>query len=145
MKTFVSVVGFSLLTIGFFAAYSSFGIPQIEPAPPPEQEALDLGAMSMPDFIAFGARIYKGKGTCTLCHTAVGGRAPLLEQAAVVATERLADPKYAGEATDEAGYLYESMSAPSAYVVAGFGKAGTNDTVSPMPDVLTVTRRRDSP
>ena len=116
MKTFVSVVGFSLLTIGFFAAYSSFGIPQIEPAPPPEQEALDLGAMSMQDFIALGARIYEGKGTCTLCHNAVGGRAPLLDQAAVVATERLADANYKGEATDVADMTEEE----SAAVMAGW-------------------------
>ena len=46
MKTFVTVVGFSLLVIAFFAGYSSFGIPQIRPAPPPQEEELDLGAHS---------------------------------------------------------------------------------------------------
>ncbi len=35
MKTFLSVVVFSLLVIGFFSAYSTYGIPQIQPAPPP--------------------------------------------------------------------------------------------------------------
>jgi mono/diheme cytochrome c family protein len=137
MKTFLNVVVFSLLIIGFFAGYSRYGIPQIEPAPPPEAEVIDLGAMTMADFVSLGERIYSGKGTCTLCHNAVGGRAPLLEEAAVVAAERLADETYKGEASDVAGYLYESMTDPSAYVVAGFGKAGTNDTVSPMPNMLS--------
>ena len=137
MRTFLAVVSFSLLTVGFFAAYSNYGIPQIEPAPPPEQEVLDLAAMSMDEFVALGARLYQGRGTCTLCHTELGGRAPLLEEAAAVAAERIADERYQGEADDAAGYLYESMVAPSAYVVAGFGKSGTGDTVSPMPNMAT--------
>jgi mono/diheme cytochrome c family protein len=137
MRTFLGVVAFSLLVIGFFAGYSSFGIPQIKPAPPPAEETLDLAAMTMEQFVALGKRIYEGKGTCTLCHNPVGGRAPLLDEAVGVAEERLADPRYEGEASEAAGYLYESMAEPSAYVVAGFGKTGSNDTVSPMPNILT--------
>lgn len=136
MKTFASVVAFSLLTIGFFAAYSSYGIPQIKPAPPPVEEKLDLAAMTMEQFVALGKRIYEGKGTCTLCHNPLGGRAPLLDQAVAVAEARLADERYQGDAGDAADYLYESMAEPSAYVVAGFGKAGSGDTVSPMPNML---------
>ena len=30
-------------------------------------------------------------------------------------------------------FLYDSLVEPSAFVVAGFGVAGTNDTISPMP------------
>ncbi len=137
MKTFLSVVGFSLLVIGFFAGYSSYGIPQIEPAPPPVEEKLDLGAMTMAQFVALGERIYEGKGTCTLCHNPVGGRAPLIEEAVALVEERLADARYQGSAGDVESFLYESMAEPSAYVVAGFGKAGTGDTVSPMPNILT--------
>jgi cbb3-type cytochrome oxidase cytochrome c subunit len=136
MKTFLSVVFFSLLVIGFFSGYSSFGIPQITPAPPPVEEELDLGAMTMTQFVALGERIYKGKGTCTLCHNELG-RAPLLEEAVTLAEQRLADPRYEGSASDVESYLYESMAEPSAYVVAGFGKAGTGDTESPMPNILT--------
>ncbi|MFQ5565342.1 MAG: c-type cytochrome [Paracoccaceae bacterium] len=137
MRTLLAVVAFSLLTVAFFAGYSNFGIPQIEPAPPPEVEELDLAAMSMDEFIALGRRLYEGRGTCTLCHNQVGGRAPLLEEAAMAAMERLADPRYQGQADDVESYLYESMVDPSAYVVAGFGKTGTGDTVSPMPNMLT--------
>ena len=137
MKTFVKVAAFSLLAIISFAAFSSFGIPQIEPAPPPEEEAFDLAAMSMGDFVALGERLYEGRGTCTLCHIALGGRAPLLDQIGQVVEKRISNPNYGGSATDFESYIYESMVEPSAYVVPGFGKSGTNDTVSPMPDADT--------
>lgn len=136
MKVFFTVIAFSLLTIGFFAGFSNLGIPQIEPAPPPVEEKFDLGAMTMDQFIGLGERIFKGKGTCTLCHNAVGGRAPLLDKSATLAKARMADARYKGEAKTVEDYLLESLVEPSAFVVAGFGKAGTNDSESPMPNVL---------
>jgi mono/diheme cytochrome c family protein len=135
MRNLLIAAVFSLLTIGFFSAYSNYGIPQIEPSPPPKEEKLDLGALTMDQFVALGERIFSGRGTCTLCHNPVGGRAPMLDRAATVAAERIAESGYKGKAKDAAEYLHESLIDPSAYVVAGFGKAGTNDTVSPMPDV----------
>ncbi len=137
MKNFLIVALFSLATIAFFAGFSNFGIPQIEPAPPPAEEKLELGAMTMEQFIGLGERVFGGKGTCTLCHNPIGGRAPLLDEAAAAAAERLADQAYAGNAADAEGYLYESMVDPSAFVVPGFGKTGSNDTVSPMPNMKT--------
>ncbi len=134
MKVLLKVTVFSLLTIGFFAGFSNYGIPEINPAPPPKEEELDLGSMTMDRFIALGDKIFNGKGTCTLCHNAVGGRAPMLDKVAAVAPERMADPRYKGDADTLEAYLYESMVKPSAYVVAGFGKTGSNDTESPMPD-----------
>lgn len=131
MKQFLSVVAFALLTIGLFSGYSTFGIPKIEPAPPPVQEKLDLGAMTMDQFIALGEKLIPGKGTCTLCHNELG-RAPMLNEIVKNFEKRLADPEYKGEATDLASYLHESMVDPSAYVVPGYGKAGAK---SPMPDV----------
>lgn len=131
MKQFLSVTAFLLLTIGLFSWYSSYGIPRIEPAPPPVQEELDLGAMTMDQFIALGEKLIPGKGTCTLCHNELG-RAPMLDESVKNFEKRLADPNYEGEATDLASYLYESMVDPSAYVVPGYGKAGAK---SPMPDV----------
>ena len=137
MSNLFKVTAFSLLTIAAFAGYSNFGIPVIKPAPPPEEEQLDLKGMTMDQFIALGERVYNGKGTCTLCHSAVGGRAPLLDTVATIANERLSDERYQGEAETAEAYLFESMVKPSAYVVAGFGKAGTGDTESPMPDVAS--------
>ncbi len=140
MRQFFMVVAFSLLMVGSFAGYSNFGIPQIEPAPPPKQEKLDLSAMTMDKFIALGEKIFNGKGTCTLCHNNLG-RAPMLNTAAGLVPKRLADPRYKGAATNVEEYLIESFVKPSAFVVAGFGKKGTNDTESPMPDVSAGSTR----
>ena len=134
MKHFLKVVLFSLLIIGFFAGFSNFGIPRIEPEPPPVEEKLDLSSMTMDSFIALGDRVFNGKGACTLCHNAVGGRAPMLDRIVTVTAERLADQRYQGSASDSESYILESLSEPSAYVVSGFGQAGTGDSVSPMPD-----------
>jgi mono/diheme cytochrome c family protein/cytochrome c551/c552 len=135
MKHFIKVIIFSLITIGLFAGFSNFGIPVINPAPPPKEEKLDLESMTMEQFIALGDRIFNTRGTCTLCHSEVGGRAPALGAAATVAVDRLADERYQGEAQTAQDYLIESMVNPSAYVVAGFGKSGSNDSESPMPNV----------
>ncbi len=134
MRNFLKVVVFSLLTVGFFWGFSNFGVPDIEPAEPPKEKELNLASMTMDEFIALGEELYNGKGTCTLCHNELG-RAPMLDGIGTVGPERIADANYAGEATDIESYLYESMIDPSAYVVPGFGKTGTNDTESPMPNV----------
>jgi mono/diheme cytochrome c family protein len=134
MRQFLTVVAFTLLTIGLFAGYSNYGIPQIEPAPPPTEEKLDLGSMTMDQFIALGDRLFNGKGTCTLCHNSLG-RAPMLGTLGDIAPKRLKDPRYEGEAETVEEYLIESLIKPSAFVVTGFGKKGTNDKESPMPDV----------
>jgi len=131
MKQFLSVIAFSLITIALFSGYSTYGIPKIEPAAPPVQEKLDLGAMTMDQFIALGEKLTTGKGTCTLCHNDMG-RAPMLDAIIPAVDKHLADPDYKGEATDVASYLHESMVDPSAYVVPGYGKAGAK---SPMPSV----------
>jgi len=135
MKNFLKVTLFSLMLISLFSLYSNYGIPEIQPAPPPTEEKLDLGSMTMEQFVAVGEKVVNGKGTCTLCHNAVGGRAPLLEKLVTATPERLQDSRYQGEATDLETYILESMLTPSSYVVVGFGKAGTNDTESPMPGV----------
>ncbi|MEO2167346.1 MAG: hypothetical protein ABGY42_04370, partial [bacterium] len=44
-----------------------------------------LGSMTMEQFIALGDRIFNTRGTCTLCHSEVGGRAPALGAAATSA------------------------------------------------------------
>jgi mono/diheme cytochrome c family protein len=134
MINFLKVSFFSLLMVGGFWGFSNFGIPQIKPAPPPVEEKLDLGAMTMDQFIALGGKIYNGKGTCTLCHNSMG-RAPMLDKIGAVAPERMKDARYKGTAKSVEEYLREALVKPSVFVVSGFGKSGTNDTESPMPDV----------
>lgn len=134
MTNFLRVSAFSVLTVGAFWGYSNFGIPQVKPAAPPVEEKLDLSAMTMDQFIALGEKTYNGKGTCTLCHNAMG-RAPMLDKVGAVAEERMKDARYKGAAKTAEEYIHESLVKPSAFVVAGFGKSGTNDTESPMPDV----------
>lgn len=110
-------------------------LPQVEGEAPVSEE-VDLGALTMDSFVALGESVFKGKGTCTLCHNNLGRAPDLLAMNAVdTAIERLADLSYEGTAGDAEGYLRESMIAPGAYVVKGFGKKGTSDTESPMPSV----------
>lgn len=135
MMQFLKIVVFSLVVITLFAAFSNLGIPQIKPAPPPSREVVDLSSMDMDSFIALGEKLFNSKGTCALCHSQVGGRAPMLENLGEVVPARLEGSDYRGTASNVAEYLIESMTEPSLYVVKGFGKVGSRDQESPMPDV----------
>lgn len=137
MKSFLKILIFNMVILSFYALYANMGIPQVKPEAPPKEEKLDLGSMTMDQFIALGDKIYNGKGTCTLCHNPVGGRAPVLDAVGSIAADRLKDARYKGKATSPEEYIRESMVDTSAFVVAGFGVTGTNDTKSPMPDVST--------
>ena len=139
MKVFIRIIIFSvLISLGYWG-FSNYGIPQVIPEPPPVEEQIS-GSITMDQYIALGGKIFNGKGTCTLCHNPVGGRAPLLNvpgkdgpPIGIRAEERLKDPRYKGKAKTPEEYMHESEVEPSTYVVAGYGKPGTNDTVSPMP------------
>ncbi|MFQ5430870.1 MAG: cytochrome C [Nitrospinota bacterium] len=139
MLHIVKIVTFSLIVMLGFVGFTKYAIPLVVPEPPPVEEKLS-GDITIEQFIAFGNKIFHGKGTCTLCHNPVGGRAPVLEAAGkdgppvgVRAADRIKDPRYKAKATNGEEYLRESMHDPSAFVVAGFGKKGSNDTLSPMP------------
>lgn len=128
------ILVYSLIAMFAFTGYAKFGIPLVIPEAPPVEEKI-TGAMTKDQFVAMGDKIFHNKGTCLLCHTPVGGRAPVLDGVGTKAAERLKDPRYKGKAKNGEEYLRESMVDTSAYVVAGFGKPGSNDTVSPMPNV----------
>ncbi len=134
MSNFLKVAAFSLVVIGAYTAFSVWFVPPVGtgPAPAVVERSAPLDSAGL---VRLGREVFNGKGSCTLCHNAVGGRAPLLDDVALRASERLSDKRYKGKATDAASYIRESMLDPSAYVVAGYGVAGSNDTVSPMPDV----------
>lgn len=136
MNVLSKTLGFSLgLTLVFTLV--TYILPQVEGEAPVDKK-VDLGSMTMDDFIALGEDLFNNKGTCTLCHKpAPLGRAPDIQGEDMVglSAERLADERYQGEAKDAAAYILESMVDPSKYVVATWGKKGTNDTESPMPAV----------
>lgn len=134
MGNFIKVIIFSLLVLGFYTGFSAFYIPPIEPSPPPPRPAPFTGIETVDQLLAVGEELFTNeqKGNCNLCHNPVGGRAPKLAEAAGKAMDRIADARYGGSATDVAGYLMESLTDPSAFVVATFGKKGTNDKESPM-------------
>jgi cytochrome c5 len=132
MSTLARVSGYALALIGLFTGFSYFGIPQVVPEPPPKQ--MHIGAATTVDELTtLGTGIYKR--TCDLCHSGLGDRAPTLDRIGSLWRERVNDPRYRGKATTLEAYLRESMVNPSLYVVQGFGKPGTGDTESPMPDV----------
>ena len=127
-------LGFSLALALLFTLVANL-LPQVEGEAPVEKE-IDLGALTIESFAALGESIFTGKGTCALCHNALG-RAPDILALNMVATtdERLKDERYQGKASDAESYFRESMLEPGLYVVKGFGKKGSNDTESPMPAV----------
>ncbi|RKZ42452.1 MAG: cytochrome C [Gammaproteobacteria bacterium] len=134
MPVLIKVLGFSLtLTLGFTLVTNL--LPQIEGEAPVEK-TLDLGAFTEESFVALGEELFKGKGTCTLCHNDMGRAPDILKMNMVeTANDRLADSRYQGDSKEAEAYLQESMRQPSLYVVKGFGKKGTNDSVSPMPAI----------
>jgi len=132
MKNFLKVALFSLFIVGVYTVYSVMIIPPITPEAPPEEESV-VEPATIDELAALGERVYNGKGACALCHSQVAGRAPLLENAAVVAEARIKEKGYTGRALSAEEYLFESLVSPSAFVVPGFGASGTNDTASPMP------------
>ena len=138
--TFLKTIGFSFVVVLLFAAFANM-LPQVQSDPPVEEE-ISTDGLDMAGMIAYGERLFTGKGTCTLCHNDLG-RAPdlLVMDLASAFDERLADPRYEGVssggegASDIESYIRESLIEPSIFVVEGFGKKGSNDTISPMPVV----------
>ncbi len=136
--TFLRVIGFSLVMLLGFMGVSHL-LPQVEPDLS-EPIEVSTDGLDMPGMIALGESLFTGKGTCTLCHNGMG-RAPDLLEMDLAATfpSRLNDGRYTGVSAGKEGakaiegYILESMKDPSAFVVSGFGKKGTNDTESPMP------------
>ncbi len=125
------VLSFMILMVLVFTGIANL-LPQVEGQAPQDVE-VDLGALTMDTYIAMGETLFKGKGTCTLCHNNLG-RAPdiLVLNMEETAAERLSAEAYKGEAKDSESYFLESMIAPSKYVVPGYGKEGDP---SPMPTI----------
>ncbi|MCP3849186.1 MAG: c-type cytochrome [Gammaproteobacteria bacterium] len=131
IPTIVKVLSFMIMLVLVFTGISNL-LPQVE-GQAPKDIKVDLGALTMESYIAMGETLFKGKGTCTLCHNNLG-RAPdiLAINMEETAAERLASDDYKGDAKDSENYFFESMVDPSKYVVPGYGKPGEP---SPMPTI----------
>jgi mono/diheme cytochrome c family protein len=116
-RTNLKVLILAVAVVSFYTMVAHI-IPQLESEVP---ESLDLsGDVSAEALVAAGERVYQGAGGCGACH-GLGTQAPNL----------LTD--HAGEGTigarcggrepgkDCKAYLWESLTQPAAYIVAGFG------------------------
>lgn len=144
MRNLLKAVIAGLILIGAFMFFALRYSPTFRSQKPPQDRLSDVSAMTRAELEALGANVFHGKGTCTLCHDPLGARAPLLKDILRTSSERIQEPGYRGGARDARAYLYESLVDPSAYVVKGYGVAGSMDTVSPMPDVRTPAIGMDS-
>ncbi|MBI4083904.1 MAG: cytochrome C [Candidatus Lambdaproteobacteria bacterium] len=139
--TLIRCVAFGVAVLSAFTLFSNI-LPQVRTNPPQDGAPPAAPSADGAGMVAWGQALFSGKGSCNLCHNPLG-RAPdlLALDLAKVLPQRLADSRYAGKARGLAGpvaieaYLRESMLAPSAYVVAGFGRRGSNDALSPMPRI----------
>ncbi len=136
MKTFLKLIIFIGIILSVYTIFP-MTLPQQRSEPPPLEEK--VGALTMDEFINTGKDIFEGKrggfGGCILCHDPKLGRAPQLVNMNGTSEDRLKDSRYKGKAKSVEEYLRESMMTPSAFVVAGYGVPGTNDSQSPMINI----------
>ncbi len=115
-RTNLSVACAGLVVIGFYTAVAHT-IPQLRSEVPAE---LDLGAgMTVDALVSAGRTLYLEAGGCTACH-GLGERAPnlLTDHAGSGPIGSRCGHRQAG--LDCKAYLYQSLTAPNAFVVPGF-------------------------
>ena len=114
--TNLRIIGVVLGTLALYTLIAN-KIPQVQSEVP---KALSLGANVTPEqLVSAGDQLYHGAGGCTACH-GLGTRAPNL-----LTDEKGQGPIGARCGKREAGkdckaYIYESLTSPKAYVVAGY-------------------------
>jgi mono/diheme cytochrome c family protein len=110
------VFAVALVVVGFYTLIAH-SIPQLESEVP---ESLDLSAGVTPEaLVAAGERVYNGAGGCTACH-GLGTRAPnlLTDHAGEGTIGARCGTREAGK--DCKAYLWESLTEPGTFVLAGF-------------------------
>lgn len=109
----VKVGTFALAVMGVYAYYAN-SIPQIQ-STLPEELSLEGGNVTPEQLVKAGEGIFKGKGTCEVCHQIgqKGTRAPDL--AGIGATAAKRKPGMSAKA-----YIIESLLDPGAYLVEGY-------------------------
>jgi mono/diheme cytochrome c family protein len=109
----VKVSVFALLVMGAYT-YVANSIPQIQSLPPQEL-SLEGASLTGDQLVKAGEGIFKGKGTCEVCHRIgqKGTRAPDLAGIGALAGKR--KPGLSAKA-----YLIEALLDPGAYLVEGY-------------------------
>lgn len=109
----LKVSAFALLVMGVYTYYAN-SIPQLQSKPPVEL-SLEGGNVTPEQLVKAGEEIFKGKGTCEICHRIgqKGTRAP--DMAGIGASAAKRKPGMSAKA-----YLIESLVDPAAYLVTGY-------------------------
>ncbi len=109
----LKVSAFALFVMGVYTYYAN-SIPQVQ-SKPPEELSLEGGNVTPDQLVKAGEEIFKGKGTCEICHRIgqKGTRAPDLAGVGARAAKR----KLGMSGT---AYLVESLVDPAAYLVKGY-------------------------
>jgi len=109
----LKVSAFALIVMGVYTYYAN-SIPQLQ-SRPPEELSLEEGKVTVEQLIKAGEEIFKGKGSCEICHRIgqKGTRAPDL--AGVGARAAKSKPGVNAKA-----YLIESLLDPAAHLVQGY-------------------------
>lgn len=109
----VKVSAFALAVMGSYTYYAN-SIPQIQ-SKPPEELSLEGGNVTPEQLVKAGEEIYKGKGTCAVCHRIgqKGTRAPDLAGIGGTAAKRKSG-------MTAKAYLIESLIEPAASLVEGY-------------------------
>ena len=107
------------VVLGTLALYTLIAnkIPQVQSEVP---RALSLGANVTPEqLVSAGDQLYQGAGGCTACH-GLGTRAPnlLTDEKGQGPIGARCDKRVSGKACK--AYLFESLTAPGGFVVAGY-------------------------
>lgn len=133
------------------AGIAATGAPPVAQSTAGAKSALPPGTTSGPsekDPVALGEVVFRtASPACNACHSLLPGAnmaGPTLAGVATRAQQAIASPEYKGTAKDVVGYLSESITQPSAYIVPGsmysangvsfmpntFGKDLTPDQIS---------------
>ena len=109
----IKVSVFALTVMGVYTYYAN-SIPQLQ-SKPPEELSLEGGNVTPEQLVKAGEEIFKGKGSCEICHRIgqKGTRAPDL--AGVGARAAKSKPGMSAKA-----YLIESLMNPAAHLVQGY-------------------------
>lgn len=114
-RTNLKILGLVVGLLGLYTLVAN-SIPQIQSEVP---QAMDVSSMTTEQMVAAGERIFNGAGGCTACH-GLGTRAPNLltdEHGQGTIGARCGSRKPGMSCKD---YIWESLTQPTAYVVAGY-------------------------